>query len=132
MRYRKGDELILAIEDTFGYDNKDKVYRKVKVQVIGYNIDCEGPDAEYLVYVPPYESLNDTWKLSRAHANWYNVDHKFIDDDVGFIAARHPIFRHIPGAEGEACDRCRTFIESAVREEGAKFLCRSCSLNPYR
>lgn len=130
MRYRVGDELILKIEENFGY--KQKTYRRVKVQVIGYNIDCGGDDAEYLVYVPPYESVKNTWTLSDRHANWYGVDKKFVGDDVMFIVARHPIYKHMPAPQGEKCDRCNEFHEGAVRDDNDEYTCRACKFNPFR
>lgn len=130
MRYRIGDELILKVEEDFGY--REKTCRRVKVQVIGYNIDCDSDDAEYLVYVPPYESMKNTWTLSERHANWYGVDHKFIGDDVMFIPAQHPIYKHMPAPEGEKCDRCCEFHEGAVRDDNNVYMCRACRLNPFR
>ena len=50
MRYRRGDELLLKVEDDFGYD--DITYSSVKVQVIGFNVDCSGDEAEYLCFPP--------------------------------------------------------------------------------
>jgi hypothetical protein len=130
MRYKKGDELVLKVDASFGY--RDKVFRRVKVQVIGYNVDGDGPEAEYLVYVPPYESLNDTWVLTDRHASWYGADPKFIGDNVAFIVARHPIFKHIPAAVGERCDHCKDFFEGATRDEAGKYMCRACRLDPWR
>lgn len=130
MRYRIGDELILKIEEDFGYSQK--THRRVKVQVIGYNIDCDGDDAEYLVYVPRYETLKHTWTLSEHHARWYHVDRKFIGDDVMFIAAHHPVYKHLPAPQGEQCDRCHEFVEGAVRDNHGDYTCRACRFNPYR
>lgn len=130
MRYRIGDELILKVEEDFGYSQK--TYRQVKVQVIGYNIDCDGDDAEYLVYVPHYETLKSTWTLTERHAHWYHVDKKFVGDNVAFIQARHPVYKHIPAPLGERCDRCQDFSEGAVRDQHGNYTCRACRLNPYR
>lgn len=129
MRYKRGDELILKVNDNFGYS--DVTTRAVKVQVIGFNIDYEGPDAEYLVYVPSYSYYKDTFVLSRQHAVWYGVEEKFIGDDVAFISARHPIFKLIPAIDGERCDRCDDFYEGATRTDDA-YTCRSCRENPWR
>ncbi len=130
MRYRRGDELVLKIEEDFGYC--DKTHRRVKVQVIGYNIDCDGPDAEYLVYVPAYESMAETWTLTERHADWYGANHKFIGDTVAFINADHPISQHFPSVEGENCDRCNEFVAGGTRKEDASYTCRACTLNPWR
>lgn len=129
MRYRIGDELVLKVDSSFGY--RDKAYRSVKVQIIGFNVDNDSDEAEYLVYVPPYETLSDTWVLTDRHANWYGADHKFIGDDVAFIKARHPIFKHMPAPEGERCDHCREFFEGAVKVDGS-YRCRACRLDPWR
>lgn len=131
MRYRRGDELVLKIEEDFGYS--DKTYRQVKVQVIGFNVDADGDEAEYLVYVPPYEHLKDTWTLTQRHAEWYGAHPKFVGDDVAFIVARHPIYKHIPALEGESCDKCGDFSAGAVRPSADEaYRCRSCKLNPFR
>lgn len=130
MRYKVGDELVLKLEESFGY--KDKTYRRIKVQVIGYNLDNDSDDAEYLVYVPPYEYMKGTWTLTPRHANYYEVDPKFIGDDVGFIKARHPIYKHLPAIPGERCDHCDDFFEGAERDDAGNYTCRACKLNPYR
>jgi hypothetical protein len=129
MRYRKGDELVLKVEEDFGYT--DRTYRRVKVQVIGHNVDSDSDEAEYLVYVPPYEFMKGTWTLTERHASWYNVDHRFIGDEVIFIRARHPIYKHFPAPQGESCDNCKEFVEGAQRGNDG-YVCRACRFNPYR
>lgn len=130
MRYRIGDELILKVEDDFGYSSK--TFRSVKVQVIGYNIDGDGDDAEYMVYVPSYERMTNTFELGAHHAKWYGVDPKFIGDDVAFIPARHAIYKHLPAPVGEKCDRCGEFNEGSVRDVNDAYTCRACKENPFR
>ena len=130
MRYRRGDELVLKVEEDFGY--KDKTYRRVKVQVIGHNVDSSSDHPEYLVYVPPYDHLKESWTLEPQHAEWYGADPKFIGDSVAFIPARHPIYKHYPAAVGENCDRCKEFVEGAELDDRAEFTCRACRLNPWR
>lgn len=130
MRYRIGDELILKIEDDFGYS--EKTFRSAKVQVIGYNTDGVGEDAEYLVYVPHYEKMNNTFTLNASHARWYCVDPKFIGDDVAFIASHHPVYNHIPAPQGENCDRCGEFNEGSVRDVNDAYTCRACKFNRFR
>lgn len=130
MRYRKGDELVLKVDASFGYS--DKTYRPVKVLIIGHNVDSENDEAEYLVYVPPYEHLSGTWTLLDKHASWYGADRKYIGDSVTFIRARHPIYKHLPGKVGSNCDRCKEFIEGAERDQSGAFKCSACRFNPYR
>ncbi len=129
MRYRKGDEVILKIEDTFGYS--DRTYRSLKVQIIGYNVDSSEYEPEYIVYVPPYEYLSHSFILDHRHVKHFNIDPKFMGDSVAFIAARHPIYNHYPCVPGERCDKCKEFVEG-VERVGSKFTCQSCKLNPYR
>lgn len=130
MRYRRGDELVLKVRDSFGYT--DVTYRSVKVQVIGYNIDCDGPDAEYLVYVPSYNYLKNTFVLTQKHAQWYGVQNKFIGDNVAFITARHPVYKVIPAIEGARCDRCDEFFEGVHSSNDEAYTCRACRENPWR
>lgn len=130
MRYHIGDELILKVKDKFG--TSDDVYRTEKVQIIGYNIDADGPEAEYLVYVPPYSHLKNSFILTVNHARWYHIESKFIGDDVAFIPARHAIFKHIPAAKGEKCGRCNEFTEGAERDYDGIYMCRACRIDPYR
>jgi formylmethanofuran dehydrogenase subunit E len=130
MKYSKGDELVLKVEDDFGYT--DKTYRSVKVQVIGYNIDSEMVEAEYLVYVPSYLHIKESWVLSPQHARHYCTDRKFIGETVAFIDVHHPIYKHIPAAPGEHCNHCGDFFEGTARNVDDKYLCRACMLNPYR
>lgn len=130
MRYRRGDELLLKVEDDFGYD--DITYSSVKVQVIGFNVDCSGDEAEYLCYVPSYEHVKGTWTLTQKHAVWYGVDEKFVGDDVMFIVSSYPVYKHMPAPEGERCDNCNDFFEGAVTDDKGRFTCSSCRFNPYR
>ena len=130
MRYKVGDELVLKVDSSFGY--RDKTFRRVKVQVIGHNTDNDSDQAEYLVYVPPYEHLSGTWQLTPRHASYYEVDPKFIGDDVAFIKARHPIYKHVPAPVGERCDHCNEFFEGAVRADDGSYMCRACRLDPWR
>ena len=128
MRYRIGDELILKVAD----DHHGATYRSEKVRIIGFNAECEDQSAEYLVYVPPYSHIKDSFTLSAADARWYNVDTRFIGDDVAFIRARHPLYKHIPAPQGETCGRCGEFFEWAERTEEGPFMCRACKFDPYR
>jgi len=63
---------------------------------------------------------------------WYNVDKRFLGDNVAFIMAHHPIYKHIPAPQGETCKRCNEFFEWAERKEEEPFTCRACTLDPYR
>jgi hypothetical protein len=130
MRYVRGDELILKIEENFGY--KDLTVRHVKVQIIAHNVISQYDEAEYLVYVPPYEHLSGTWRLTLRDAQRYQVDKKFIDDDVIFIDPYHPISKHIPSIPGAKCDHCNEFFAGAVPEGDGTYWCRACRHNPYR
>lgn len=132
MRYSKWDEVILKVEDKFGY--RDKITTKLKVMVIGYDTDVDSSDAQYLCYVPPYERIPygfPTFTIDRYHIRALDVDPKFLGDTGCFITARMPIFKHLPAPKGEKCDHCLTFFEGAIREDGT-YLCRACKDNPYR
>jgi hypothetical protein len=130
MRYRKGDELYLKVEDDFGYT--DKTYRSVKVQVIGHNVDSRADDREYVVYVPSYEYLKTSFTLSQHHINHFGIDQRFLDDAVAFIDFYHPIYKHLASVPGERCERCKDFFEGVERNDDGKYRCRACQLNPYR
>ena len=129
MKYRVGDELILKVIQDFGYS--DKTYRHVKVQIIS-DIDPSAFVPEYLVYVPSYESLEDSFVMQQHHVTRYGVDRKFIGDQIAFISANHPIYMHMPTAMGEKCERCREFFSGACASEGAKFKCQACTRDPWR
>lgn len=130
MRYCRGDELVLKVEDSFGYN--DKVIRHVRVQIIAFNVDNDGDEAEYLVYVPQYSNITGMFTLQQKHVSWYNVDKKFLGDQVAFIHARYPISKHTPAAAGTRCYHCDDFFPGATKNDEGKFFCSSCKLNPYR
>ena len=129
MLYGRGDEVILKVEEDFGY--KDKVFRRVKVMIVGYNTDCEGPDAEYLCYVPCYELAPNSFTLTERHLKYYGVERKFLGDTACFITRKTPIFKHIKALPGEKCDHCKDFVVDAVRVDGT-YQCRACKENAWR
>lgn len=130
MKYHKGDELVLKIEDSFGYD--EKTYRSVKVQVIGIRTDGEWSTDDYVVYVPQYEHINGTWELTQREIRVYNIDKKFTGENVMIITGRHPIYRHIPAPQGEHCVHCNEFFQGTEAQDDGQYFCRPCRINPYR
>jgi len=129
MRYDRGDEVILKVEDSFGHT--DTTYREVKVMVIGYSTDTEGSDLEYLCYVPPYSVISSSFTLREWHAKRFGIDQKFIGDQGCYITNRTPIAKKLPATPGEKCRRCREFTAYALPVNGGYF-CRACKENPYR
>lgn len=132
MKYHVWDEIILRVDDQFGY--KDKVVSRLKVMVLGFESDVVGNRAQYLCYVPPYEKVPygfNTFVIDRHHQRHFKFDQKFIGDTGCFITAANPIHKHIPAAQGERCDHCNEFFAGAVRDENG-YKCRSCRENPYR
>lgn len=132
MRYSKWDEVVLKVEDNFGY--KDKVAARLKVMVLGFDTDCDSDCAQYLCYVPVYERIPygfPTFTIDKYHVRHFDLDPKFLGDTGCFITAKMPIYHHTPAPKGEKCDHCKDFYEGAVREDGI-YLCRPCKENPYR
>jgi len=133
MPYSKWDEVVLSIEDSFGYGHK--LFSKLKVIVIGY--DCNvGYDVQYLCYVPPYETVPcgfKTFKITQAHIKYFNADKKFLGDYGCFITKSTQIHKHAPAETGEKCDRCGIWCGGAERGfNDDAFMCSSCRTNPYR
>lgn len=126
MKYNVGDELVLKVEENFGY--ADKTYRSVKVQIIAYTSDYSG---DYLVYVPQYDNLQTSFVLTQQHAKKYNIDKKFIGEDAAFIGSNHPIYKHFPRRLGNTCKKCNEFIELADDNDD-DYNCRACRENPWR
>jgi hypothetical protein len=132
MRYSKWDEVILKVEDRFGY--RDKVYSRLKVMVLGFDADNDSDSAQYLCYVPAYERVPygfPTFTITKQHLRYFGVEDKFLGDTGCFITARMAIFKHLPAPKGEKCDKCGDFGIGAVRSDGV-YLCRPCRENPYR
>lgn len=132
MVYSKWDEVILKVEDLFGY--RDKVYAKLKVMIIGVSTDCDGDYAQYLCYVPAYERIPygfPTFTINRQHLKYFDVDPKFLGDIGCLITQAMPIFKHLPAPRGEKCDHCGDFGMGAVRTDDT-YICRLCRENPYR
>jgi hypothetical protein len=132
MKYSRWDELILKVEDQFGY--RDKINAYLKVTVIGFDPDCEGDYAQYMCYIPPYERIPfgfQTFTCNKQHIKAFEIDPKFLGDTVCLITSKTPTVKHLPAPKGEKCDRCKEFHIGAVRNNDA-FLCRQCRQNPYR
>lgn len=130
MKYGLWDEILLKVEDDFGY--LDKTYRSVKVMVIGYDISTNGADADYLCYVPQYEHIQDSFKINDRDIKQYNLEKKFLGDQAIFITRDTQIYKHIRAVQGEKCDRCSVFVELAMRDENYEYKCKACKLNPWR
>lgn len=128
MKYRRGDEVVLKIEQSFGY--RDQVFASAKILVIGYNNDCEGDDAEYLCYVPPYESVPYSFVIQGRHLRRYGALEKYFNDTACVITNKTPIFTHVQAMKGATCTRCKEFIAHAENQED--YRCRACRDNPYR
>ena len=133
MKYSRWDEVILKVDDLFGYT--DRIVSHLKVMVIGSDVDCYGDHAQYLCYIPPYERVPggfQTFKINRFHLRHFDIEPKYLGDDGCFITADDPIHKHIPAARGERCDHCDDFIAGGERNEQGSFHCRACRENPYR
>lgn len=128
--YSRWDEIVLKINDTFGYDHE--IYVKLKVTVLGYNGDEN--NMLYLCYVSPTQKIPidlKTIKINRHHVTHFGVDEKFIGDIGCFITDADPIYRHIPTTPGETCDRCKVWVDYAEKTND-KYFCIDCRINPYR
>lgn len=130
MMYRIGDEVVLKIQDTFGYT--DTTYRSAKVQVIGYDTDDSSTYTQYLCYVPPYETVPKSFVINRTHIKLLNVDPKFLGDTGCFITMFTETYKHIPAKDGALCARCDEFCEGAQHTDDEPYFCRACRENPYR
>lgn len=132
MRYSTWDEVILKVEDKFGYS--DKYYTKLKVIILGVDYNSSGDCAQYLCYVPPYERVPyqfKTFTINKYHITNFDCDPKFLGEEGCLISAWTPTYKHIPAVEGEHCSRCRTWFEGVEKVDN-KFTCKSCRDNPYR
>lgn len=130
MRYDQGDEVTLKIEDSFGYT--DKTYKAVRVTIIGYSIDIEGSDLEYLCYVPPYFVIPTSFTLRAWHIKKFDMDPKFLGDQGYYITSKTQIYKHVPTTPGQKCKRCHEFTPYATLNSDGAYLCRACKKNPYR
>ena len=128
MTYKKGDELIIKIKENFGY--AEPSIRHISVLIIGHSSKNESDD-EYLCYVPHYEHINDSFKLTKKHQTYYGFEKKFLNEEAIVINSNTEIFKHIKAPEGERCNRCDIFFEGAQKVNNA-FFCALCTQNPYR
>jgi len=128
MGYKIGDELVVLVDDTFGY--RDIVMRPVKVQIIGREGD--GSSTLYLCYVPSYLSHPNSSMMTDRTLKRYGADKKFLNDEGIVIRQGSDVVKHIPCQEGEKCDHCGDFIISGVRDMDNCFKCRACHENPWR
>lgn len=122
--YRVGDELVIRIEEDFGY--RDKTHRDVKVQVIGEGLD------QWICYVPHYIMLPHAFVLNTSHQRWFSFENKYVGDKGIIVTIDTIVVRHTAAIPGSKCNRCHEFIMDAVPDEHNKFFCRACRENPYR
>lgn len=122
--YHVGDELVLRIEEDFGYT--DKTFRDVKVQVIGVGIDQD------VCYVPHYLNVPGSFRLGANHMKWFGFHKKFLNEMGLLILPDTKIVRVIKAIQGEPCERCQEFIIGAVKSLDEPVRCRACRENPYR
>lgn len=133
MRYSKWDEVVLKIDDNFGY--RDTIFVRLKVMIIGCDVNNNSDSAQYLCYVPPYEHVPckfPTFTINRHHAKYFEFEQKFIGDTGCFITTKMKIFKHIPAVSGEKCDHCKDWFDGAVRDDDGIYTCRACRENPWR
>lgn len=132
MSYSLWDEVILKLQDTFGY--KDKVFTKLKVMIVAIDYDSNDDRVRYLCYVPSYEKIPhgfSTFTIEKFHERRFGVDKKFVGDTGCFITSMLPIYKHIPAPKGEKCDHCGQWFEGVERKDGV-YTCRPCTEDPYR
>ena len=67
-----GDELVLNIEDNFGY--RDKTIRQIKVQIINVSYDEYDSSPMYLCYVPNYLTQQRSGLVSKQ--SWCSTLHQ--------------------------------------------------------
>lgn len=129
MRFAQGDEVVLKVEDDFCHT--EKTHRAVKVIVIGFSVDTDCSELQYLCYVPQYIVVPDSFTIHDWHVEHYGVDVKYVGDDGCYIDGRTPIYGHVPALPGERCQKCFQFTPHAVLVDGV-YLCWACTENPYR
>lgn len=133
MKWRPWDELVLKVDDEFGY--KDKVISHLKVMILGIEVNDFDDVVQCLCYVPPYERVPygfKTFAIDRHHQRHFRFDPKFVGDVGCLITSNHPIHKRIAAPLGERCDHCNDFHEGATRSGEGTYLCRACRENPYR
>lgn len=137
MSYSAWDEVVVRVEDSFGY--KHRIYTGVKVTIIGIDdSDTRMDDSgiiQYLCYVPHWTRLPvgfKTFKITQHHMKFYGFDSRFIGDQGCFITNNTPIMQHIPAAKGERCERCKTFFAGVQVDDHGSYRCRACKENPWR
>lgn len=134
MRYSLWDEVVLKVDDTFGYG--DRIFSRLKVMIIGFDVDCDDEHAQYLCYIPSYERIPcgfDTFTIDKYHVRHFDLDPKFTGDAGCFITAWTPTFAHHPAPKGENCSKCGDFCVGVSADDSDQpYRCRSCRENPYR
>jgi len=128
MTYNIGDELVVIVNDDFGYNQK--IERTLKVQVIG--IDDDSTSMTFLCYVPSYLSHPMSVKITDMISRRFSVQKKFLGEQGVTISAYEKIARHVPCIKSEQCDHCHDFVSGGERIPEVRFLCRACKENPWR
>lgn len=124
-----GDELVLNIEDNFGY--RDKTVRQIKVQIINVSYDEYDSSPMYLCYVPSYLTHPGSFKISELTCKKFKLAKKWLGEQAVMVQHVASIARRIEAPRGEQCSRCKDFVVGATKSED-EFRCRACKENPWR
>lgn len=123
-----GDELIIEINNG---TQDNQVLEQIKIQVIGKGNG--GDKSQCICYVPPYQIMKHSFKLTIGHQKHYKFDNKFLNEFATFITSQTKIIKHMPTMGGETCDHCKIFFEYAEpNDENRGFLCYQCKQDPWR
>jgi hypothetical protein len=130
MKYAVNDQVILKVLQQF--KDYPGTFKPVNVTVIGFNVNEHIDTIEYICYVPPYETLLNSFKINEQHASYYGIKKKYVGEIGCFITTTTVIYKHTKAPTGSTCTKCDEFIMYAGCDELGIYVCRSCRENPYR
>ena len=84
------------------------------------------------VYVPPYLTLKNTFKLDSYKCKELEVDKRFLGVDCIYVAT-NLIYKISSQIDGMRCKKCEEFCHmAACNQSDGSFICWGCRNNPYR
>ena len=102
---------------------------ELQFEVIGYSF----ADGFYILYVPQYYNIQNSWTVEKTHLSDFFIKNKFLTKKAAAIKQDH-ISRIITTTQnGISCSKCKKFYHLAeANQQNGTLICWSCRTNPYK
>lgn len=126
-----GDKVYCKIRgNTIVPVNTKKYDVKLEFEIIGYSFE----DGNYILYVPRYYDIRNSWRIKEEYLDDFLIQKKF-KSKKAVAVTQDKIVRAITktNQDGMFCAKCGKFCHLAeANQDGGSFICYSCRNNPYQ